>query len=241
MRMPGFWDEHMGDGKEIFHILIWPRWSACCRSGRRTDPRHRMRQQIDIAPSFPIGSQGRGVRFFGGTHRHSERSQAPKRIDYRILDVTDYEKLLSLGPGRFDAALCNMALMDIAGIDPLMKALAVLLRPKAAFVLSILHPCFNNPSTVQMTELEDRAGRKMTYSVKVSRYLMPYTRLGAAMHEQPVPHPYLHRSLSKIIAYASGFIVDSLEERAFSAGYRTGTTAVSWSGQFSEIPPVLVA
>ena len=94
-----------------------------------------------------------------------------------------------------------------------------------------------------MAELEDREGRlEMTYSVKVSKYLTPYTRLGAAMHGQPVPHPYFHRSLSALIAPSLefGFVLDALEERAFPPGYPAGATVVSWGGAFSEIPPVLV-
>ncbi len=82
-----------------------------------------------------------------------------------------------------DLALCNMALMDMADIEPLMNALASLLRPNGRFVFSVLHPCFNNPATVQMGELEDRAGTfTTTYSVKISCYLTPYTQAGIAMH-----------------------------------------------------------
>jgi len=57
-------------------------------------------------------------------------------------------------------------------------------------------------------------------------------RLGAGMHEQPVPHPYFHRSLTSLIApiIESGFVLDGLEERrAFPAGYATGNTVVSMS------------
>ncbi len=73
--------------------------------------------------------------------------------------------------------------MDMADIEPLMNALASLLRPNGRFVFSVLHPCFNNPATVQMGELEDRAGTfTTTYSVKISCYLTPYTQAGIAMH-----------------------------------------------------------
>jgi hypothetical protein len=134
--------------------------------------------------------------------------------------------------------------MDIADLQPLMRALAKLLRPGGAFVFSVLHPCFNNPATVQMGELEDREGTfTMSYSVKISRYMTPYTRVGAAMDGQPVPHPYFHRPLSALVGpgFDAGFVLDALEERAFPPEYSGGTTALSWGGQFSEIPPVFIA
>jgi hypothetical protein len=36
-------------------------------------------------------------------------------------------------------------------------------------------------------------------------------------------------------------VLDGLEEAAFPPGYATGTFPLSWSGHYSEIPPVLVA
>jgi len=107
----------------------------------------------------------------------------------------------------------------------------------------VLHPCFNNPRAIQMGELEDREGTIVTtYSVKVSRYLTPYTQVGAAMHGQPMPHPYFHRPLQVLLkdAFDAGFVLDGLEERGFPESNTSGTTPLSWNGRFSEIPPVLI-
>ena len=46
------------------------------------------------------------------------------------MDATDAAQLLALGAGRFDAAVCNMALMDMTTIDPLLRALPRLLKSK---------------------------------------------------------------------------------------------------------------
>src|SRR5262249_46858471 len=90
-------------------------------------------------------------------------------LDYRVADATDAQALHSLGLGRFDGALCCMALMDMADTRPLMNALRSLLRPSGRFVFSVLHPCFNNPSVVQMSERQDCGGTLVTtYSVKIS-------------------------------------------------------------------------
>ncbi len=240
-----FWDAHMADGNEFFNVLIWPAVERLLsvQAGERI---------LDLACGngltsrrlFKMGAKVVALDFSDELVRIAKERNYGNAIDYRIIDVTDFEALVGIGPGEFDRALCNMALMDIADIYPLTRALAKLLRPGGVFVFSTLHPCFNNPSTIQVAELEDREGSfELTYSVKVSRYMTPYTRLGAAMHGQPVPHPYFHRSLSALITpgLQSGFVLDGLEERAFPADHPAGTTALSWGGAFSEIPPVLVA
>ena len=107
----------------------------------------------------------------------------------------------------------------------------------------MLHPCFNNPATVQMGELQDREGTLVTtYSVKISRYGTPYTQVGLAMPGQPVPHPYFHRPLGMLLSpgFDAGLVLDALEERAFPPENNGGSTALSWNGRFSEIPPVLI-
>jgi 2-polyprenyl-3-methyl-5-hydroxy-6-metoxy-1,4-benzoquinol methylase len=239
-----FWDERMGEGNDFFNVLVWPAverllrvqvgariLDVACGNGltsRRLSDAGANVVAIDFSDELIAVAKGRS---------HG------RNIDYRVIDATDHAALVELGLGMFDAALCNMALMDMADIRPLMKALAGLLCAGGAFVFSVLHPCFNNPSVVQMGEVEDQEGTfETTYSVKVSRYLTSFTRFGAAMHEQPVPHPCFHRSLGALIrpGLDVGFVLDALEECAFSPGHPAGTTALSWGGQFCEIPPVLV-
>jgi 2-polyprenyl-3-methyl-5-hydroxy-6-metoxy-1,4-benzoquinol methylase len=240
-----FWDGRMAEGNDFFNVLVWPAVERLLRAkaGDRV---------LDIACGNGLTSRrlaGLGANVvaldfseqllaLGKQHPHKGE------IDYRVVDATDYDALMRLGEARFDAALCNLALMDLAQIDPLMAALVRLLRPGGSFVFSVLHPCFNNPAAIQMAELEDRQGTfESTYSVKVSRYLTSYKQTGAAMHGQPVPHPCFHRPLSALLGagLGAGFVLDGLEECAFPASYAGGTTALSWSGKFSEIPPVLVA
>src|SRR5262249_2018491 len=139
--------------------------------------------------------------------------------------------------------LCNMGLMDMAAIEPLMSALAVLLRAGGRFVFSVVHPAFNNPTAVQMGEMEDRKGAVVTmYSVKIVHYMTRVTHAGMAMQGQPVAHPYFHRPIVGLLepGFRAGLMVDGLEERAFPAEHGGGSTALSWSGNFSEIPAALV-
>jgi SAM-dependent methyltransferase len=165
-------------------------------------------------------------------------------IDYHVLDATDEEALLALGERTFDAALCNMALFDMAEIEPLMRALCRLLRRDGRFVFSVMHPCFNNPHTTHVAELEDREGEIVTqYAVKVWGYIEPSLARAAAIRGQPVPQPIFHRPLQVLFgaAFEAGFVLDALQERAFPPGHPSGREGLSWGGNFWQIPPVLVA
>jgi len=163
------------------------------------------------------------------------------RIEYLELDATDRRALRSLGEGRFDAAVCTMALMDMEAIDPLADALPRLLKPAGRFVFSILHPCFNQMGAKMVLEEETHDGRfVVTPAVKVTKYITPFRARGIGIRGQPVPQTYFHRPLHDLLRpfLAGGLAIDGLEERAF-AGRRTENPALSWD-QFDEIPPVLV-
>jgi 2-polyprenyl-3-methyl-5-hydroxy-6-metoxy-1,4-benzoquinol methylase len=164
-------------------------------------------------------------------------------VDYRVADATDKVQLLALGePGSFDAAACNMALMDIAEIGPLYAALGELLKPGGRFVFSVMHPCFNTSATTFLAEWEDREGVAVTtMAVKVMGYLNLRPAKGLALAEQPVAHCYFHRPLQALLgaAFEAGFVLDGLEERAFEAAQRTPGKLLNWTN-YQEIPAVLV-
>lgn len=138
------------------------------------------------------------------------------RIAYRLADATDEAQLLALGERRFDAAVCNMAMMDMATIDPLMSALSRLLKTDGRFVFSIMHPCFNSGSTFSLEE-EDREGDIIeVYSVKISKYLNLSPQKGLGIIGQPTPHYYFYRPLHVLFntCFRVGFVIDALEEPA---------------------------
>ena len=94
-----------------------------------------------------------------------------------------------------------------------------------------------------MVEEIDYEGEfKTVYSVKISRYMNPYQARGVAMREQPAPQPYFERPLQYYLnaGFENGFVLDGFEERAFSPEHPS-SHPLSWGGQYSEIPPVLVA
>ena len=164
------------------------------------------------------------------------------RIEYLLIDATDEEKLLSLGERRFDAAVCTMAMMDMAVIEPLMSALGKLLKPEGRFVFSVSHPCFNNFGVKRVVEEEDRDGEVVvTHSVKVGKYHTVGVVKGLGIIGQPVPQVVVDRTLSTLLntCFDAGFVLDRLEEPVFGAETE-GQRPFSWAN-FREIPPVMVA
>jgi hypothetical protein len=149
---------------------------------------------------------------------------------------------MSLGEKQFDAAVCTMALMDMAAIDPLFTALAKLLKPGGCLVFSVLHPCFNSGRVMQVREREDVAGQIVDrYFVRVSGYIDPLTHQGVAMIGQPVPQYYFHRPLSLLLnpAFEAGFVLDGLAEPVLATP--SEEEGRLFEHVYSDIPAALVA
>jgi 2-polyprenyl-3-methyl-5-hydroxy-6-metoxy-1,4-benzoquinol methylase len=245
-RNAGFWDERMGEGNDYVDLVEWPAierllalrpgervLDAACGNGLTSRRMAALGAQVaafDFAEEMISAARLRPVQ--PGT----------PAIDYRVLDATDEPALLALGPGSFDAALCNMALMDIAEIRPLMRALAALLRPGGRFVFTLLHPCFNGGSTSRVGEMTEVDGEPvLTYAIKVARYLTPSTEHGSAIFGQPQKQLYFFRPLHLLLnsAFAAGLVMDGIEEPSFPPDTPPGRRLLNWSGLFSEFPPIL--
>ena len=243
-----FWDARMReDGNEFFQILQWP----AIASFLDPQPADRI---LDAAcgnglTSRKLAELGASVTAFDFSSEMidlaKKRPNPDGRISYQVLDATDENALLEAlsQNAPFDSALCNMALFDMTEIKPLFRALRKLLKPGGVFVYSLMHPAFNNSSSVHVVEEVDCEGEfKTIYSVKISRYMNPYQAGGRAMREQPTPQPYFERPLQYYLntGFENGFVLDGFKEPAFPPNHPS-KHPLSWGGQFSEIPPVLVA
>ena len=240
------WDSRMGDeGNDFFRILQWP----VITSFLNLQPGQRI---LDIAcgnglTSRKLAESGVRVTAFDFSANLVEKSKARENpnslISYHVIDATNQEQLLSLGERAFDSALCNMALFDMADIEILFRILPRLLKPNGIFVFSLMHPAFNNASSMHvMEEIDDEGEIKTVYSVKISRYMTPYQAKGLALRNQPKPQMYFERPLQYYLnlgfhLFASPNADGKLEfppdvPQNFPLG---------WGGNFSEIPPVLIA
>jgi 2-polyprenyl-3-methyl-5-hydroxy-6-metoxy-1,4-benzoquinol methylase len=240
-----FWDEKMGEGNQSQRLVTGP-------ASERLLDLHPGEWVLEIACGNGVFTRrmaqlGARVVASDFAERILERARARStefadRIEYRLIDATDGDQLLALGKGRFDAAVCNMALMDMATIEPLLSALSQLLKPAGRFVFSVTHPCFNTTGAKLMVEEEYRDGQlTMTYSVNVSKYLGLGTEKGVAIIGQPAPHYYFNRPLNVLFntCFRAGFVLDGLEEPAFDESVEP-SRPLSWVN-FKEIPHALVA
>jgi SAM-dependent methyltransferase len=237
----------MGEGNDWVEVLTWPATVRLLglKSGERV---------LDIAcgnglTSRRLAAMGAQVVAFDFSqemiaHAQQRTGQYLDQIEYCVLDATDEAAALELGKRRFDAAVCHMALFDMAEIAPLMRALTHLLCSGGRFVFSVLHPCFNSAHIVQVAEQEDSDGDIVTrYGVKVYTYITPTIARGAAIAGQPRPHLYFHRPLQTLLGacFDAGFVLDGLEEPAFPPDHPSGRNPLSFGANLHEIPPVLVA
>lgn len=242
------WDQRMGDdGNDFFNLLCWPALASLLDLKPGS-------QILDIAcgnglTTRRLADMGAKVTAFDFSENLIEYARQRtasygSRITYHVLDATDEDQLLlTLQPSApFDAALSNMALFDMANIEPLFRALPKLLKPGGTFVFAITHPCFNNASSMHVMEEMDDGEIKTVYSVKVSRYMTPYSNRGLALRNQPKPQIYFERPLQYYLnlAFQNGFVLDGFQERAFPAEVPQ-TYPLGWGGKFSEIPAAIVA
>ena len=145
-----YWDDYMGEGNDFVNDLCWPAIEELLsiQSGQLA---------LDIAcgnglTSRRLGRLGARVVAFDVADemiRLARERSSPEDGDIRyfVLDANDEAGMRRLGNVKFDCALSNMALFDMAEIEPLFRSLYGLLKPGGRFVFSIMHPCFNQAHT----------------------------------------------------------------------------------------------
>jgi 2-polyprenyl-3-methyl-5-hydroxy-6-metoxy-1,4-benzoquinol methylase len=244
-RNAAFWDDKMGEGNQFQRLLVAPATEhllkvrpgqlildVACGNGAMARRLAQLGANVvacDFAPALIERARARSTEY-------------ADRIEYHVVDATDRQQLMALGERKFDAAICNMALMDMMVVEPLFSAMARLLKPQRHFIFSVMHPCFNSSGTKLVIEEEDREGKLVTsYSVKVTKYVGVGTTRGLALVGQPEPQYYFHRTISTLLTacFHAGFVLDGIEEPVFDRSAEP-SRPFSWAN-YHEIPPVLVA
>ncbi len=242
-----WWNEEVGEGNQFHQQIIWPTTEdllglkegehvldIACGNGnfaRRLAQRGAYVVACDVSEQFLHHAQEQ-------THAYQDR------IEYRQIDATDEQQLLTLGLRRFDAAVCTMSLMDLSTLDPLASALHSLLKTGGRFIFSITHPCFNSSHCQKVIEEVERDDRQPApqYAIKVTRYIRPSARKYIGMMGQPLPHYTFDRPLSLLFApfFRAGFLLDRLEEPVFDQQTAQARWVLS-SVNFTDFPPGLFA
>lgn len=205
-----FWDEQMGPDSNRFHRevvrplanrLLAPRpgehiLEAACGNGNYAAYLAGQGVQVtafDYSPAMVALAKARQRRYL-------------KHIRFLVADGTSLAELQAMA-GPFDKAVCNMAVMDMAAIEPLFTWIFIQLKPGGCFVFVTQHPCF-----VTLTE----------------QYLTPHSYDGEAIAGQPRLQRYYHRSLTDILGqcFASGFVLDGFLEGVYGPKERPDVIAV---------------
>ena len=236
-----FWDEQMGASGNDFHLsLVRPAVERLLGpvEGRRV---------LEIACGNGLFARrlaelGADVVATDTSPAMLERARRHPSdgIEYRALDAAQPDQLAALGTGRFNAVVCNMALMDMADVRPLAGALGGLLLDSGRFVFSICHPCFNRLGVRFVHEVEEPGGEPVERrGVQITCYVTPAVGEGTAIIGQPVKQLYFDRPLGLLLEpfFDGGLALDGLEEPAFPPA--AGAGRLHWAG-VPEIPPVLV-
>ncbi len=245
-----FWDEAMGEGNAFQRFLIGPAaekllalkpgelvLDVACGNGVFSRRMAQLGAQVvacDFSSVFIERARARS-------------SEYAARIEYEVIDATDYAQLLGLaksprGIRRFDAVYCGMAIQDMTEVEPLFRGVASLLKPEGRFVFSVPHPAFNSSYIRRVAEEEDREGKLVVeYTLKVTGYIQPRTDKGLGIIGQPAAQFYFHRPLSLLydLAFQQGFRLDGISEPVFPADM-AGERPFSWAN-YAGIPPVLVS
>jgi len=176
-------------------------------------------------------------------NRAKQRTPADVKnnIEYHVVDAADEKELLSLGKNGFDKIISTMAIMDMATITPMIKAVKKNLKPGGCFVYSILHPCFNSTEVSMFAEEDERTGRLVARNgVKIFKYINPYVSKGEGIIGQPESQYYFHRPLEVLfnVGFDNSFVINGFEEPTLK-GKETNKRVLNFENM-PEIPPILV-
>jgi len=101
-----------------------------------------------------------GVDFTEQLIKTAQSKTSDSNLEFIIGDLRN----LNLPDSEFDVVLCNMALMDVDGLRKAISEMARALKVGGNLIISITHPCFENPPNT--SSLEDKKGEKIGRLVK---------------------------------------------------------------------------
>ncbi len=198
-QVAGWYDKLVGDGGSDYHRhvilpaamrLLAPAagekiLDLCCGQGVLFPPLLEAKVAgvtgVDASPKLIASARSR----FGGD----------KRIELIVADAT--------APGDWtdgfhDAAVCLMAVHDVADLDGLARNMAAALKPGGRWLAIFMHPCFRIPRQAHWGWDE---GRKLQYR-RIDRYGVPQ-EIPIATHPGQGGGPtttFYHRPLGQVLA-----------------------------------------
>lgn len=162
------------------------------------------------------------------------KKEAPRHLEFRVGDATRFASLYP--PSSFDGAVCNLAIQNIDPLEPVFADAARVLKPGAAFVITMNHPAFRQPRQSGWGWDEQR---KLQYR-RVDKYMGEY-EMPILAHPGSAPsvktYSY-HRPLSSYVTALAkhGFVIEALEEWISNKVSDSGPKAKAENIARNEIP-----
>ncbi|RYP21551.1 hypothetical protein DL765_002187 [Monosporascus sp. GIB2] len=248
-----FWDNGVGEqGNKYWKVLQLPTLKRMIQVKPGS-------KALDLATGNGLAarwlaSEGASVLATDGSEKMLERAELRHsaafgdNISYRQLDVTDIAAFEALerdpvAAGGFDIILINMAIMDIATLEPMAESLPKLLKKDGVFVATLLHPVFWTSGATRNIQIIDDAATRESVVVRgkmIRKYLdVPPTR-GVALYGSPAAQVYFHRPLHELFSvfFRAGLVMDAIEEPAFTEADRIPERVESHSN-FTQLPAIL--
>lgn len=106
-----------------------------------------------------------GVDFTEKLIEFAKHQDNPKNLEFLVgnLEKLQFENQV------FDVVLCNMALMDIERMGIVVDELSRILKVGGKLVISLIHPCFENPPRTYSI-FDEKNGKKIRIGSVVQRY-----------------------------------------------------------------------
>ncbi|KAK0707857.1 S-adenosyl-L-methionine-dependent methyltransferase [Lasiosphaeris hirsuta] len=249
-----FWDQTIGrDGNKYWKVLQEP-----CLGRLLGDHLAKPAAALELATGNGLcarwlADRGASVLATDGSDNMLEIARghmAGRDVELRRLDVTRADEFEGLareikeGAGtRFDIVLMNMAIMDIATLEPLAQALPGLLAHDGVFVGTILHPVFftsGASKNIQVRYSQQTGELEVDRTLVLKNYMSVPPAKGIFKDGQPQKQLYFHRPMGELFVdfFRAGLVVDAIEELAFTEADRVDSR-IDATCNFTELPVIL--
>ncbi|KAK5704094.1 hypothetical protein LTR97_003107 [Elasticomyces elasticus] len=192
----------------------------------------------------------KGARVTGLDYSEPMLEKARKRaesdglnVEYAFIDLMDINNMTEYAdkhPEKFDIITISTTLKSLPSLEPIAKALPLLLKPDGRVVIVDLHPAFSKPAAhrgMEIFEDPETGKQQLQTYIKVMRYLNIPPSQSEAVRGQPEPlvsacknrsiHPLAdvpdkttyHRPFWSLLEpfFKNGLVMDAMREPAFKA------------------------
>ncbi|CZT16049.1 uncharacterized protein RCC_01889 [Ramularia collo-cygni] len=156
-----------------------------------------------------------------------ERSKVEKlkgSVTYDFIDLMDYDLMAQYMKDRnnekFDIITISTTLKSLPDLEPIARALPLMLAPGGRVVIVDLHPVFSKPAGHRGMEIYENPAtgkQQLDTYIKVPKYLNIPPTLSEAVRGQPEPLWVFHRPFHSLLApfFNNKLVLDAMREPAF--------------------------